>query len=280
MSKSKKRLIIVCSIIGTLLVLGILFGALFSVRRISVDFATAVNRFETTSEFKQKVIDASGVTKGKNIVFTNFSKVEDKLEKAFPYGRFQIVRNFPNKIIIYIYEREPVFKVQDSNGDWHIYDEDLKLLQIVANVNLDDEFNDLPIPPSISGINLNLCEREGEVMDEPEFKSKYSTILDGVYGAQASPIHIMSDIVFSFDSLIEKEVVTFTIANSGTKIVIQGTDYFKEKIANGVYLYLSTIREDNYYSSILSEVVITVYDDFVPKENPRIIVSPSKESQE
>ena len=274
-SKSKKRLIIICSILGVFIVLGIIFGALFCVRRISVDFATAINRFENTTEFKNGVIEASGVTKGKNIIFTNFNKVENKLEKAFPYGRFQIVRNFPNKIIIYIYEREPVFKIKDSTGDWHIYDEDLKLLQIVSNSNLEDEFNELPVPPSISGVNLNLCSKEGEVMNEPAFKAKYSSILDGVYGAKGSPIHIMSDITFSFDALLEKEIVTFTIAGSGTKIVVQGSGYFTEKIANGVYLYLSTIREDNFYTSILDQVVITVYDDFVPKENPRIVVSPT-----
>lgn len=276
MTKAKKRLIIICSIIGTFIVLGVLFGVLFSVQRISVDFATNVNRFDTSAEFKSKVVKASQLEKGKSIIFTNFDKVEKRLEKAIPYGKFHIVRTFPNKVIIYVYERKPVFRIQDSNGDWQIYDESLKLLQIVANANLEDEFNNLPIPPAISGVDLNLCTKEGNRMREPDFKKKYSAILDGVYGAHESPINIMSHIVFSYDEIIDKQVITFTLANSGTKIVVQGTDYFEEKIAYGLHIYLSSIREDNYYSSILDEVVITVYDNFVPEVNSSIIISPEK----
>lgn len=273
MAKSRKRLIIVCSIIGIFIAFGIIFGALFSVRRISVDFASAINRFDTSTAFKNSVIEESGVTKGKSIVFTNFDKVEKTLEKKFPYGKFHIVRNFPNKIIIYIYEREPAFRVQDSKGDWHIYDESLKLLQIVANTNLDDEFLNLPIPPAVSGIDLNLCEKEGEVMKESNFKAKYSSILDGVYGAEESPIHIMSDIVFSNDLDDGTNIVTFTLANSGTKIIVKGDNNFEEKIAKAVYIYLKEIREDNYYSSILDEVEITIYDH---ASSYMIVLTPTK----
>ena len=86
----------------------------------------------------------------------------------------------------------------------------------------------------------------------------------------------MSDITFGYDDAIEKQIITFTIANSGTKIVVQGTDYIKEKIATSIHLYLSEIREDNYYSGMLDQVVITVYDNFVPGVNPNIVVSPTK----
>lgn len=272
MSKTKKRLIITFSIIGVFVLLMIVFGALFSLKRINVDFATATNRVEAYE--KEDIISASGIKKGKNIIFANYSKAEARLEKEFPYARFQIVRTFPNSVTIYVYERTPVIRVTSENGMWHIYDEDLKCLEIVAPTNISENNNDKV--PIYNGDGLVLCSSEGEFMNNPTFSSKLTTIIDGVYGAGQTPINIMSDITLEYNEALGFEVLTFVVRANGAKIVVQGEDYQLEKIAYGVYVYLSDVSSNEAYYDKLDKVTIVILNNFNPNiadtKQPRVLV--------
>ena len=123
MSKTKRNLIIIGCIVGVFILLMILFGTLFSLKTITVDYATSTNMVQAYKE--ADIISKSGLKKGKNIVFADYDASEAVLEKEFSYAKFNIVKVFPNTAIIYVYERTPVFRV--LNGDsWSIYDEELK----------------------------------------------------------------------------------------------------------------------------------------------------------
>jgi len=260
MSKTKKNLIIIGSIVGTFVVLMILFGTLFSLRTISVDYATGIDRVEAYS--LEEIVKESKIKKGKNIVFADYDKNEKILEKAFPYARFNIVRVFPSKVIIHVYERTPAFRVLSEDGFWHIYDETLKCLEVVANANINENNNNEV--PVLNGVNLKFNQAEGEVLVNTELKDKIDEILDGVYAVEGTPISVMSDISIGFDATNNFEVLTLKIASSGTKIVIQGSDFLREKIAYAVYVYLSETSSDPSYATILDKVQITILNNFDP----------------
>ena len=262
MSKRKRNLIIIFSIIGVFIVLMIVFGVLFSVRKINVDFATDVNRVEAYSE--DDIISESGIKKGSNIVFSNYSKAEAKLEKEFPYARFEIVRTFPNRVTIYVYERTPVIRVLSEDGMWHIYDENLKCLEIVSPILIEENGNNLI--PVYHGKNLTLATSEGEFIDNAEFSSKLTTIVDGVYGAGETPITVMSDITLGYDDILGLEILTMKLQGTGTTIVIQGSSYQKEKIAYAVYVYLSDVSSNPAYAGKLENITIEVFDSFNPDD--------------
>lgn len=273
MSTAKKKLIIVLSIIGVFVILLIVFGTLFSVRTINVDKATYLESEQISSKLDdyltEDIVKVSGVKKGKNIIFLNTTKAENNLESSFPYARFKIVRTFPNKVTIYMYERIPVFRIL-KEGNWYVFDESLKCLDIVADANL--HLSGVSEVPTLSGVTLELCEKGGFINDV-QFQARLASIIDGVYGASETSIDIMSDILLDKNSISGVDRITFTVKNSNTKIVVNGTDYLVEKIAAGVYIYESQIsnfvpdNNGNVHEGHLEDVTIEVLDKYRPKVN-------------
>lgn len=264
MSKLKKNLIIIFSIIGALVVFMIVFGTLFSLREINIAYTTSLDK--VAGYEKQEIINQSSIKKGTNLVFASFDSNEAKLEKKFPFAKFNIVRSFPNKVTIYISERTPVFRVKAPNGMWHIYDEELKCLAIVEESNL--SFLKLDVT-TINGVTLNLAEMEGEKMIDTSFSQKLTTIIDGVYGAYKTPISIMSDITFDRIEDLGTLKLVFKIRatdgkdNAGTLVVL-GESYLKEKIAYITYTYLDKVSQSNEYVNKLDKVTLTILSNFNP----------------
>lgn len=267
MSKTKKRLIIAGSIVGALIVLILFFGLIFNVKGVEVDFATATNRVEEYD--KSHIIQDSRIEKGSNLLFADYSDEVARLEKLYPYARFQVVRNFPNKVIIYVYERKPVFRILDKSGFWQIYDENLKCLEIVAPVNLTLNGNDkLPI---LSGVDLDLCSRAGLLIKDKAFRAKLDTILDGVYAIQCTDIGIMSNITFDFNETYVRQDLILTVSTTdgednrieGAKFVIEDTTkYLKEKIAQALDIYFQDVSYS--HKGHLEDVTITIKDFYNP----------------
>jgi len=281
MTKLKQKLIITFSVIGVVLVLILSATALFSIKRINVDYLSSSDRIKAYSSSEVRAY--SGIKKGKSILFANKARAIEVLEKKFPFAKFEIMRTFPSTMTIYLYERQPAFMVKNSEAYFEIYDEDLKCLDIVAGSNL-AEYG-LENVPTLSGANLNLCGEEGEFILDPAARAKISAILDGVYGAEGSNIGVMSDIAYSFDAINEMNITTFTLRakeegkQSGGKIVVQGDNYLKEKIAFALYLYLN-ISDKEEYRERLDKLEITVLRNFDPNDPSKKFVTLSVDGQD
>lgn len=265
MSRTKKKLIITFSIIGIVLVFVASFLMLFAINRINIEFVSFQNR---TGAYQEADIKADcNIKKGRNIVFINTEKSINTLEAKYPYAKFQVSRTFPSTMTIYVYEREPVFKVKNTNEYFEIYDEDLKCLEIVAESNLAD--NNLDNVPTLSGLDLDLCGEEGKFLENPTLKNKITNILDGVYGAEQTEIGIMSDIIFGYDQINDFETLTLKVRpsqqgkdNAGT-ITIQGSAYIKEKLFYATTLYIQ-ISDQGKYKTSLDKLEIKVLRNFNP----------------
>ncbi len=275
MSKTKKKLIITFSIIGAFVVLLIVFGAFFSLRNIYVDSATSLNRASAYEE--SDIIEASGIKKGKNLIFMNFDKATQKLEKKFPYAKFEIIRTFPNKVTIYVSERTPAFRIE-VGGVWHIYDEELKCLEIVTTPMLAENNNiDIPVLTLKSGFDFTAASEVGDKVNNAYLQSTISSIFGGiVYGAK-SDMTIMSDITLEYNDVLGCNVATFVVSKTGTKIVVQGSSYLYEKVASGLALYLRNIRQYDpsvggiNHTGHLDKVTITVFSSFNPNNQQNLI---------
>ena len=267
MSKTKRNLIIIGSIVGVLLLLTIIFGTLFSVRTITVDYLTTTFRVEEYS--KTDIKKAAKISKGKNIVFLEFDKNEKALEKEFPYAKFNIVRVFPSTVIIYVHERKPIFRILKS-GFWFIFDEDLKCLEVVAgaNINLNNNEN----IPVLHLENYDFDVEAGEFLVDNTLKQSIKNIVDGVYGFEETPVSILSDITLLTSDILGTQVISLKIKETGATLVVQGTNLVKEKIAYATYVYISDVSQNERYMNNLSNVTITVYQDFT-MENKKVIVS-------
>lgn len=267
MTKTKRKLIITFSIIAVVAILIVVFSALFSIKKINVEFVTDVNKVAAYTE--EEIVAKSKISKGKSIIFTNTEKCINSLEKSFPYAKFKIVRTFPSTMTVYVYERTPVFKMKNNEQYFEIYDEYLKCLDIVAESSLEE--NDLANVPTLSGVDVDLCGEEGKFIDNKNLQSKITTIVDGVYGAHKTEIGIMSDIVMGYDSVNGFDVLTLKVRstqegkdNAGT-IIIQGSSFLKEKIATAVHTYIS-ISDEEEYRTTLDTLVIKILNNFNPND--------------
>lgn len=265
MTKTKKKLIISFSIIGTFALLLVLFFCLFSIKSIYVEFVSEPNFISSYSV--ESIKASSKIKKGKNIVFANTSKSIDALEEAFPFASFQIVRTFPNTMTVYVYERKPVFKVLNEQENYEIYDEDLKCLAIFPEYNLAE--NGLDNIPTLKGASFTLCGKEGLFAKDEKLKSKICEILDGIYGAEQSDICVMSDIIFGFDSTNNFNVLTMKLRtnqegkDTAGVIEIQGSAFVKEKIFYAMSLYIQ-ISDKEEYRTKLDKLKITALQNFNP----------------
>ena len=267
MSKVKKNLIIIGSIVGVLVVLTIVFGSLFSIKKVNVDFLTTTIRLNEYS--KEDILEEANIKKNKSIVFYDFDSAEENLEKAFPYAKFNIVRFFPSRVIIYVYERTPAFRVL-QDGFWHIYDEELKCLEVIAVNNISINNNDnIPV---LNDFDANFNVGSGEFLINPGLKNTISKILDGVYGFEATPISVMSDITLSTLDILETPVISLKLKESGTTIIVQGENLVKEKIAYALFVYASEVSQNSSYEGKLDKVSITVYQDF-DLDNKQVVVN-------
>ncbi len=265
MTKTKKKLIISFTIIGTIAMLLVLFFCLFSIKSIYVEFVSEPNFISayTTDNIKS----SCKIKKGKNIMFASTGKSIDALEKQFPFASFQIVRTFPSTMTIYVYERKPVFKVLNEQENYEIYDEDLKCLAIFPENNLAE--NGLDKVPTLTGSNLALCGKEGQFANDEKLKSKLTEIIDGIYGAEQSDICVMSDIIFGFDSTNNFNVLTMKFRtnqegkDTAGVIEIQGSAYIKEKIFYAMTLYIQ-ISDKQQYRTKLDKLKITALQNFNP----------------
>jgi len=247
MQKRRKRLIVLFSILGVFLVLAIVCGTLFSLRTINVVYLSETTNARTSGYTQEQIIKSSNIKKGSNLLFANYNNSLNTLEREFPYAKFSVARNFPNTLNIYVYEREPAFRVRAEEGIWHIYDEELKLLEIVAEANLSMYNNDkLTI---MNGLNFKLASSVGQFAKSKEVAKKITILLDAVYsvGGESSPLSIMSDITFreNADNLGFTELLcTMSEDFGGGQILIQGENNLEDKVSYAVFFYLSVITND------------------------------------
>jgi len=101
----------------------------FTISSISVE-----NEVYSAYIDQASIIDASGITKGKNIFFLSESNSSEAIEKAFPYLKVSnIERKFPSKVVIHVDVRQGTMSIPAAEENvYAIVDGDLKILELVS----------------------------------------------------------------------------------------------------------------------------------------------------
>ncbi len=127
MTKKVKALIItLCSVLGVVITAVIFCFTLFTIKDVQVDFRTEITQGYTESQ----VVKESGIEMGKCVFFLKKSKLEEKIEKKFPYLEvINIETVIPSHIIFHIAEREEFYAI-NHNGQTLYCDDEFKVLRI------------------------------------------------------------------------------------------------------------------------------------------------------
>ncbi len=130
MTKKKKVLIILGSILGALIVLGIiLFFTAFSLKNADIKFETT-NEIYDTQTLSNDIKENCEIDFGKSVFLMDKKKTILSIEKNYPNLKvINIETKFPSSVLIHLALRQQLFAFE-RDGQTYICDEELKVLEI------------------------------------------------------------------------------------------------------------------------------------------------------
>lgn len=228
--KRKKLWITIISIVASFVAL--LTGGYFLTKlsSVSVEFRNRLNegtRLETG--ILDKVKASGDFNYNSSVLLLNTKKSVEKIEKDHPYIKVQqVLRKFPNKLVVYVTERVPKYRVKDNDltNKWYILDDEFKVLECVTTEDVNSEFNAITV--EIGNFNINAVE--GEFLNKPTDLLRLNEIMSGVYG-KTKDYFAISKISYSAEDkmfYISTKADKFQYENV-CEIQIKGLDNLKEK---------------------------------------------------
>ena len=130
MTKKKKVLIILGSVLGALIVLGIiLFFTAFSLKNADIKFETT-NEIYDTQTLSHEITEKCEIDFGKSVFLMDKKKTILSIEKNYPNLKvINIETKFPSSVLIHLALRQQLFAFE-RDGQTYICDEELKVLEI------------------------------------------------------------------------------------------------------------------------------------------------------
>ena len=130
--KRKRRARLAIVVTGFVLLIALIISpiVLFALFRVD-SFAV-----EGTSPYsKEEIINASGIEKGKSLVFVDIDEAQAAIEKNLPYtDEVVIKRKLPGTVVIRYGETAKAYALQISGGAYALTDSSLKVLEVVSDV--------------------------------------------------------------------------------------------------------------------------------------------------
>lgn len=271
--------------IAVVLVLIIVGALVFKVKTVDVEFRSRVNQNETNLSAGIQAQVENYFKKGKNILFYNTDSDVLEVERNIPYVKVeQVIKYFPNNLRVYISERIPRFRVQDSNSEnsWYILDIDFKVLDKVTTDELTSKV--------VSG-NSNYYDKTIEI--DPEYlkiesyigefvtgldaqKNDLAEIVKGIYGDTKD---ISTVLKISKNS--ESQNFELTMKNSGNdsevggKILIVGTNNLKEMVFVGIDCYNEYVLKN----AEIDQTTVTIRVEQSGNKYKVFLVTPDSEEE-
>ena len=258
---TKRSIIITTSIIlGILVVITILFGAVFRVRKVKVDF---------TQDFYYKaqineIISASNIKKGEGIFSVDTTKAKENIEKEFPYARVDGV-NLTSfiSVTISLSTRQPLYYAVQE-GIYYILDEDCKVLDIINDreeaekyIWLENAFEigqDVEVGDFLNGNNSSACTKLYLALYSNATLKLRDVDNDGIvdehYLEREDMLNVLDSVEFAtpVDDLtygkIDKIILT-TSSNYGVKIEITDTSRQLDLKVNMAFSALRKLIEED-----------------------------------
>lgn len=258
---TKRSIIITTSIIlGILVVITILFGAVFRVRKVKVNF---------TQDFYYKaqineIISASNIKKGEGIFSVDTTKAKENIEKEFPYARVDGV-NLTSfiSVTISLSTRQPLYYAVQE-GIYYILDEDCKVLDIINDseeagkyIWLENAFEigqDVEVGDFLNGNNSSACTKLYLALYSNATLKLRDVDNDGIlnehYLEREDMLNVLDSVEFAtpIDDLtygkIDKIILT-TSSNYGVKIEITDTSRQLDLKVNMAFSALRKLIEED-----------------------------------
>lgn len=253
-AKQKKFWITFSVIVACVMVLSITLSLVTRLKTVSVEFRSRLSAEQTnlSMDVLERVKEDGEFAYGKNTLTMSFNNSISKIEKKNPFVKVeQVVRYFPNRICVYISERETKYRVRakNSNSTYYILDDEFKVLKVTSTADELHEFQDKTVEILPSTLQIDTAYGEGDFVDELEFMAVFGQVMSGVYGG--------GDGYFLIDklSMPTENSLTFQIRSSGLEVRIPTLKDVKMQVAVAIDCYLNDLKENVNESDFFIEVV-------------------------
>ncbi len=247
----KGKIVTISVLISVVVLLIVLSCTLFNLGSVDIEYLVQAENSLVLS--KEKIYKAGEFKLGSNLLFTKFDENVNKIEKECPNIKVvKVVKKFPNKLAVYVVEREEQFRIVGPDDYNYIFDEDMKLIR---KAGTESECGDLC---KVTGYTLPEKLTEGDFLNDSVFKAKMSAIIDGIYTADRTPTSIMSNIILSKNALNNDEFL-FKF-KSGAQMKIAGLNNLEERVYRGISKGYHILSQELSFEQ-LSILKLRVYDD-------------------
>lgn len=252
-ANKKVRLAIIGSILIVLLVAVLSTTTIIRLKEVSVQFVN--NPIFLSMEDSERIIDSGEFEFGSNLLFTKYDNNIASIEKAIPYAKvIKLERKFPNKAILHIEERTPVFRVYNNTfGQYSIYDKELKVLRVTYEYLLNEKTgeNSIPILSFDSSLSRTIDQNisAGNFLDDNTLREWIVAISEGTFNYNSTLTTIMSEIVLG--KMDDNTTFTLVFDNDVTATII-GENNLQDKVFKAIKLYSELGAEYTNYDFIVT----------------------------
>ncbi len=233
--------------IAAVLVVAFVFGVITNLKTVTVEFRQRVTEGTNLEvNILDKVKDDGEFEYGKGLLFVDANKSIDKIEKENPYVKVeQVIRNFPNKLMVYISERVPAFYIEQSSN-YYVLDKEFKVLEKFSVDSYQNqsgyEYLKDKFLTNIYKIDykINSNAEAGDFAIDNGRMSLYKDVYYGIIGAQKTISGVKKvEIENSSAKIVMKQDNVFF--EDGITILLEGEDELVEKTYVAIKYYYDEV---------------------------------------
>ena len=259
-----KKLIILFSILVFFTVLIVLSSTLFTLQNLTINWMTDTKQL---SKYKDYEI-TENIALGESIFLVDKDEIASTLEKKYPYLRVVgLETKFPNKIVLHTAEREGLYAIKKSDGNYVILDEYGKVIEGKVSYEEFVKMSNSSLGGAPIEINFDNLTIKDDDMLEGEF-IKVASVKDLLNNLslslrQSSHTPTTSKGVFKYinvTSLGESEIVSIETRRGIIIELKDAENYTTDKLLLGLSTY-----NDLHKQGVVNGIIEVFYSDKLDK---------------
>lgn len=237
---TKKKVIALFSILLVIATV-IVIMTTFTLKSVSIFFVSPT----TTIFDSDQMVKAGEFEIGKSLFLQNKDKNIAKIEKKVPYAKvLKIETKFPNKFVVHVKEREPLYALYNGvENSYIVLDEEFKVLSILDEEAYLDVFEVPPIMIDCSNYTVVYNFGEGDFISLSHANQVFGTLYTSLLSYDYDKLAIKNMIKNVSYNMLNKQMMITTYY--GTTILLDKIDFMLDAKIGVAFDGYEKLKQDN-----------------------------------